>query len=91
MKTNKTERIDIRATKSESRRIKRAAKKYNLSTSEYILKSVLYSPNYYKRELDFINASTAFQSLINDIRDGIIDLKDTQKCQEELDKIWKTL
>ncbi|MBR1851610.1 MAG: hypothetical protein IJ794_00325 [Lachnospiraceae bacterium] len=90
-KKKKTERIDLRVTSSQLRSIKRYSKKYNISASDYILNSIFYTPNYYRRELEFLQALTMFQNFINNIHDGNIDPSDTEKCQEELDKIWKEL
>ncbi|MBR1703038.1 MAG: hypothetical protein IJ716_14005 [Lachnospiraceae bacterium] len=90
-KKNKTERIDIRLTKSELSRLKRYAQKYGMSVSEYILGNVFSTPNYYRQELNFIQTMTALQNYVNDINEGKADPADTAKSQEVIDEIWKKL
>ena len=87
----KTERLCFRVSKSELRKLKRISQKYNISITEFMINSALHTPNDYRNELKFIRAMAQFQSLINEIQDGTISIYDYEKCQDEVDRIWKIL
>ena len=90
-KKQKSERLCIRLSETDLRKLKRISNKHKISITDLLINSALHTPNDYRKELNFTQAMVKFQSLINEIQDGNMNMHDYEKCQEEVDNIWKML